>query len=173
MVIFPLDPRYSKMLIASSDFNCCEEIIGILSCLYVESVFHIPAEKREKAIEITKKFDSSEGDHIKLLNVLRAYISSKDNRSWCFENFINNKNMIQVSEVRKQLLRLFEKTGRKKYSIGNTTQFTKVRECIFQGLRNNVAIFQRRRILPDSKLDILDQTLISFLLSLAGSKQRK
>ena len=55
-----------------------EEIITIVSLLSGDSVLVTPISKREEAIAARKKFASSEGDHVTLLNIFRAFKQSKD-----------------------------------------------------------------------------------------------
>ncbi|KAF8697959.1 hypothetical protein HU200_035459 [Digitaria exilis] len=72
MARLPLDPMYSKALIVSSEFKCLEEMLIVVSMLSVESIFFSPREKLEEARAARKGFESSEGDHITLVNVYRA-----------------------------------------------------------------------------------------------------
>lgn len=79
---FPLDPKYSKVLLAAQDHKCLEEVIKIISLLSVDSVFlSITSQlKRNKANLIKQKFVSADGDHITLLNVYKAYQASKSRK---------------------------------------------------------------------------------------------
>jgi len=43
-----------------------------------------------------KKFISPFGDLITFLNVLRSYEVQKGNSEWCYQNFINRRNMKHV-----------------------------------------------------------------------------
>lgn len=141
MVKFPLDPRFSRILVASKDFNCTEEIITIVSMLYIDSIFYFPPNKRELANEIMKKFSSPEGDHVMLLNVFKAFQGSKCSKEWCYDNFIHMKNMDIVRDVRKQLIRIWETTELPRRSAGSDSEC--IRQCLFQGLRGNIAILQK------------------------------
>lgn len=141
MVKFPLDPRFSRILVASKDLCCTEEIINIVSLLYIDSIFYVPPNKREAANEAMKKFASPEGDHVMLLNVFKAYLESKYNRDWCYENFILMKNMEIVRDIRKQLIRIWDTTNIPRRSSGSDTE--SVRKCLFTGLKGNIAILQK------------------------------
>lgn len=50
-----------------------EEILSIVALLSSESVFVTSPSKREKAVAAHKKFFSSSGDHITLLNIYRSF----------------------------------------------------------------------------------------------------
>jgi len=45
MAEFPLDPPLSKMLIKSSEFDCSEEILTIVSMLSVPAIFYRPKDR--------------------------------------------------------------------------------------------------------------------------------
>ncbi|XP_023040306.1 ATP-dependent RNA helicase DHX33 isoform X2 [Piliocolobus tephrosceles] len=80
-----------------------EEILTIVSLLSVDSVLHNPPSRREEVQGVRKKFISSEGDHMTLLNIYRTFKNLGGNKDWCKENFVNSKNMMLVAEVRAQL----------------------------------------------------------------------
>lgn len=75
MCKFPLDPQYSRILLAAPAFGCLEEMINIVAILSTENVFIIPsADRRETAREKHAKFEAKQGDHITLLRVFKAYL---------------------------------------------------------------------------------------------------
>ena len=58
-----------------------------LPCFSLDSVFLTPSLKREEAQASRVKFESSEGDHLSLLNVWRAYKSSNQSKDWSVFSF--------------------------------------------------------------------------------------
>lgn len=64
-----------QAILLSPQFHCAEEILTIVSLLSVDSVLHNPPAQRDEVQAVRKKFISSEGDHLTLLNVYRAYKS--------------------------------------------------------------------------------------------------
>lgn len=78
MAEFPLDPQLAKMLIASTGYNCSNEILSITSMLSVPQVFLRPNDAKKAADEAKAKFGHIDGDHLTLLNVYHAYKQSKD-----------------------------------------------------------------------------------------------
>uniref|UniRef100_A0A452UB66 RNA helicase n=1 Tax=Ursus maritimus TaxID=29073 RepID=A0A452UB66_URSMA len=103
MAAFPLEPRFAKTILLSPKFHCTEEILTIVSLLSVDSVLYNPPSRRDEVQAVRKKFVSSEGDHITLLNIYRTFRSLGGNKDWCRDNFVNSKNMTLVAEVRAQL----------------------------------------------------------------------
>jgi HrpA-like RNA helicase len=96
MASFPIDPIFSKILIESQKHECTSEILSILSMLSIDPVFYAPRDKREEAGEAKKIFASFDGDHLTLLNVLKAFQKEKGNSEWCREHFISERSMKQI-----------------------------------------------------------------------------
>uniref|UniRef100_A0A3Q2PI00 ATP-dependent RNA helicase DHX33 n=1 Tax=Fundulus heteroclitus TaxID=8078 RepID=A0A3Q2PI00_FUNHE len=103
MASFPLEPRYAKTILLSPDFSCSEEVLSIVSLLSVDTVLYNPPARREEVLATRRKFTSSEGDHMTLLNIYRAFKKVGGNKEWCRENFVNSRNMGLVKEVQAQL----------------------------------------------------------------------
>lgn len=62
-----------QAILLSPKFHCAEEILTIVSLLSVDSVLYNPPAQRDEVQAARRKFISSEGDHLTLLNVYRAY----------------------------------------------------------------------------------------------------
>lgn len=105
MALFPLEPRYARILLASFDHGCPSDIIDILSALFAENLVLSPAAKREEASEKQKIFHHRHGDHLMLLNVVRAYESlpTSERARWAQEHFISQKALNSMERIRKQL----------------------------------------------------------------------
>lgn len=101
---FPLEPQLSKMLIASVDLKCSDEILTVVAMLSVQNVFYRPKEKQTQADLKKGKFHQPEGDHITLLNVYTGWATSKFSTAWCFENYVQARSLKRAQDVRKQLL---------------------------------------------------------------------
>lgn len=56
MAEFPLEPQLSKMLIASVELGCSEEILTIVAMLSVQSIFYRPKDKQDVADQKKAKF---------------------------------------------------------------------------------------------------------------------
>lgn len=105
MASFPLEPRYAKVqsvgitqidkqpmfcvtlvcsvsqtILLSPDYSCSEEILSIVSLLSVDTVLYNPPARREEVLAARKKFSSSEGDHMTLLNIYRAFKKVSGNK---------------------------------------------------------------------------------------------
>ncbi|XP_073446671.1 ATP-dependent RNA helicase DHX33 isoform X1 [Dendrobates tinctorius] len=137
MASFPLEPKFSKTILISTKFHCTEEILTIVALLSVDSVLHNPPAKRDEVQAVRKKFISSEGDHITLLNIYRAFKNLGKNKEWCRENFVNGRNMMLVSEVRAQLRDICIRMSMPIESSRTDTR--NIRQCLAHGLFMNAA----------------------------------
>ena len=80
MAAFPLDPRFTKLILASKDHGCTEEVVSIVALLSADSILVNTTNQREQATNARAKFASSEGDHMTLLNIFRAFRAAKLNK---------------------------------------------------------------------------------------------
>ena len=78
MADLPIEPPLAKMLIASVDLECSEEILTIVAMLSIGgSIFYRPKEKQAQADAKKAKFHQPEGDHLTLLTVYNGWKASK------------------------------------------------------------------------------------------------
>ncbi|XP_015186996.1 PREDICTED: putative ATP-dependent RNA helicase DHX33 [Polistes dominula] len=141
MSLFPLDPRFTKVILASVEHRCLEEALTVIALLSGESIFADPPAKRQQAYAAKSRFASPEGDHVTLLNVFRSYTTTSQKKAWCHEHFLHHRNLEYASEVRKQLAALAERANLEKVSCGNNTQ--QLRKALLEGLYDNLAELQR------------------------------
>nr|ODN88577.1 pre-mRNA-splicing factor ATP-dependent RNA helicase DHX15/PRP43 [Cryptococcus depauperatus CBS 7841] len=110
MAEFPLDPQLAKMLIVSPEFGCSNEILSLTAMLSVPNVFMRPASQRKEADLAKAQFTHPDGDHLTLLNVYHAYKQNEaDAKTWCWQNYLNHRSLLQADNVRTQLKRSMEK----------------------------------------------------------------
>ncbi|POW15075.1 hypothetical protein PSHT_07206 [Puccinia striiformis] len=115
MATLPLDPPLARCLLASFEQRCASEMIDLIALLeHSDTLLVNTINTRELAQEARRKFIHRDGDHLLLLNILKAYqtvaensqsqITSKiEQKNWCKENYINPKALSNVLESRKQL----------------------------------------------------------------------
>lgn len=72
-----------QTILLSPKFHCTEEILTIVSLLSVDSVLYNPPSRRDEVQAMRKKFLSSEGDHITLLNIYRTFKSLGGDKVLC------------------------------------------------------------------------------------------
>ncbi|KAG8736516.1 putative ATP-dependent RNA helicase dhr2 [Ceratobasidium sp. 414] len=111
LAAFPLDPPFARALVASEELGCVADVIDILALLSASSKVMLdpPTEQREAALEARQKFIHRSGDHLTLLNVLRAYVEVSEandranTRSWCNSNWFGERALKEALSIRAQL----------------------------------------------------------------------
>ncbi|XP_068474492.1 probable pre-mRNA-splicing factor ATP-dependent RNA helicase DEAH5 isoform X2 [Phaseolus vulgaris] len=131
MAEFPLDPPLSKMLLASVDLGCSDEILTIIAMIQTGNIFYRPREKQGQADQKRAKFLQPEGDHLTLLAVYEAWKAKNFSGPWCSENFVQSRSLRRVQDVRKQLLTIMDRYKLDVASAGN--KLTKVTKAIAAG----------------------------------------
>ncbi|CCL98141.1 uncharacterized protein FIBRA_00135 [Fibroporia radiculosa] len=131
MADFPMEPPLAKMLIASVELGCSEEILSIVAMLSVQSVFYRPKEKQGQADSKKAKFHQPEGDHLTLLTVYNGWKTSNFSNPWCYENFIQARSMRRAQDVRKQFY--------KHDILSAGRDYNRVRRAICSGFFRNAA----------------------------------
>ncbi|XP_028254707.1 pre-mRNA-splicing factor ATP-dependent RNA helicase DHX16 [Parambassis ranga] len=104
MAELPVDPMLSKMVLASEQYKCSEEVLTIAAMLSVNnSIFYRPKDKVVHADNARMNFVVPGGDHLVLLNVYTQWVESGHSTQWCYENFIQFRSMRRARDVRDQL----------------------------------------------------------------------
>jgi pre-mRNA-splicing factor ATP-dependent RNA helicase DHX15/PRP43 len=142
---FPLDPQLSKMLIASCDFGCSNEILSITAMLSVPNVFMRPADARKAADEAKMQFAHQDGDHTTLLNVYHAYKTNNGDQNWCYDNFLQSRALKSADDVRNQLGRIMDRYGLRKLSNdwNSREYYPSIRKALVAGYFMQVAHLER------------------------------
>ena len=129
MAEFPLEPPMSKMLIASVDMGCSDELLTIVAMLSIQSPFHRPKDKQAAADAKRAKFFQSEGDHLTLLAVYKAWAASGYSKTWAFDNFLQDRSLRQSQDIRKQLLSIMDRYRMPIRSAGSDYQLVSKAVC--------------------------------------------
>ncbi|CAM0910536.1 unnamed protein product [Alopecurus aequalis] len=137
MAEFPQEPPLSKMLLASVDLGCSDEIVTTIAMIQTGNVFYRPREKQTQADQKRGNFFQPEGDHVTLLTVYQTWKSRQFSGPWCIENFLQVSSLRRAQDVRKQLLEIMDRYRLDVVSAGN--DLTKVRRAITAGFFFNAA----------------------------------
>lgn len=146
MCKYPIDPNLSKLLIISNqeNFQCCEEILKIISMLSVPSVFIISKKNiklQEKITKIRENFQIFDSDHLTLLNIFNQFQNVKDHEreKWCLKNYFNYKSLRNAIEINSQLRQLVIKNNKNITTCYNNWEI--IKECICASFFANAAEF--------------------------------
>lgn len=108
MASLPLSASLARTLLAATEpgAGCVSEVIDIIACLSVETIFLKTSseEKKEEAETARRTLHRREGDHLTLLATVQAYLrENADRREWCRRCWVSHRAMKAVMDVRKQL----------------------------------------------------------------------
>ncbi|KAL3646913.1 hypothetical protein CASFOL_009457 [Castilleja foliolosa] len=111
----PLDPNIGKMLLMGSVFQCLNPALTIAAALAYRQPFVLPINRKEEADEAKRSFaGDSCSDHIALLKAFEGWKDAKRNRndrSFCWENFLSPVTMQMMDDMRMQFLDLLSGIG--------------------------------------------------------------
>lgn len=147
----PLDPQLAKLLLVSPGYGCSTEIVSIVACLSVPQIFLRPREFAKDADAAKAQFIHPESDHITMLNAYASYesIPEHDRKTWCYENFINDRSMLNALNVRTQLIGLMKKMGLPLVSSDadghGSFAFTDIRKALTSAMFMQVAFRQSNK----------------------------
>ncbi|KAI1721332.1 helicase associated domain (HA2) domain-containing protein [Ditylenchus destructor] len=142
---FPLDPQLAKMLVASTDLSCSNEILSITAMLSVPQCFVRPNEMKKQADEAKARFAHIDGDHLTLLNVYHAFKQNREDPQWCYDNFVNYRALKNADEVRAQLAKIMDKFNLKRVStdFNSRDYYINIRKALVAGFFMQVAHLER------------------------------
>lgn len=144
----PLDPQLAKLLLVSPQYGCSAEILSIVACLSVPQVFMRPREQAKAADAAKAQFVQSDSDHITMLKAFAEYeyTPESERRQWCWNNFINDRAMVNATNVRRQLLGIMTKLDLPVISSDTkgdgSFSFMDIRKALTAGLFMQVAFRQ-------------------------------
>uniref|UniRef100_A0A3Q3WSV6 ATP-dependent RNA helicase DHX15 n=1 Tax=Mola mola TaxID=94237 RepID=A0A3Q3WSV6_MOLML len=143
MAEFPLDPQLAKMVIASCEFNCSNEVLSITAMLSPQC-FVRPTEAKEVADESKIRFVHIDGDHMTLLNVYHAF-KQHSSTQWCYNNFVNYRSLMSADNVRQQLSRIMDRFNlpRQSTDFSSRDYYINIRRALVTGFFMQVAHLQR------------------------------
>ncbi|KAI0981493.1 hypothetical protein GJ496_000953 [Pomphorhynchus laevis] len=145
MAEFPLDPQLAKMVIASCDFSCSNEILSITSMLSVPQCFVRPNDAKKAADEAKSRFAHTDGDHLTMLNVFHAFKQNNEDVNWCYENFVNFRSLRSADNVRTQLSRIMDRFKLRRTSTEFTSReyYINIRKALVSGFFMQAAHLER------------------------------
>ncbi|KIK69778.1 hypothetical protein GYMLUDRAFT_34176 [Collybiopsis luxurians FD-317 M1] len=148
MAAFPLEPPYSRAIIASKEYGCTHEVLDIVSILSASSKLFIESsEQRDAVSEARQKFRHISGDHLTILNVFKAYqeIAKSEKkagrREWCRRQYLNERALLEAGDIREQLKQTCQRLGiNHEVSCGDKDE--PVVHSLGYGLAMNFALLQ-------------------------------
>ncbi|KAG6334332.1 hypothetical protein ID866_4756 [Astraeus odoratus] len=118
MASFPVEPYLARIILASNTHGCTSDVIDIVSLISSSSKLFIDvSDQRDAIADARSKFRHPSGDHLTMLNALRAYqeMAETENkgsrRDWCRQHFLNERTFKEALKIRDQLRQTCERVG--------------------------------------------------------------
>ncbi|RLV93668.1 putative ATP-dependent RNA helicase DHR1 [Spathaspora sp. JA1] len=156
MALFPLSPRFSKILIMGNQQDCLGYIIAIVSALSVGDPFITEQElftdkSEEQTRELRSKFNKSRAlfsrldsssDVLSLLSVVCAFdhVSQDNIDQFVRDNFLRFKIIEEIQKLRKQIENLTSVTSSDKLSVPSKSQVSAIKQMVGSGFIDQIAI---------------------------------
>lgn len=139
-----MEPRLSKVLLASFDHLCTEEVLTIVAMLQVQNLWASPKgrDSKEAQEEAMAALARKEGDHLTLLHVYQQFeeASPEARGEWCQERFLNHRSLVRATEIRGQLRRYLERYKPRGGVLASCCEDTvALRKCLVSGFFFNAA----------------------------------
>ncbi|MDC2964087.1 ATP-dependent RNA helicase HrpA [Gammaproteobacteria bacterium] len=140
---FPLDVRFSRMLISAAQFGSSSEILTIVSGLSIRDPRERPEDYKNLADRNHKKWEDRKSDFLTYLNLWDAFeekknvLSKSELREYCRTEFLSLPRMLEWRQLRLQLLRLAKSKGLRVNS--KKASYAAIHKAILSGLLGNIA----------------------------------
>lgn len=105
----PIDPRIARMILASVEENCVDEVLVIAAALSVQDPRERPMDQQQNADTAHVKFRHESSDFLTSLNLWHVYhqnarhLSHSKLRRWCKENFLSYTRLREWHDIHSQL----------------------------------------------------------------------
>ncbi|XP_077157529.1 ATP-dependent RNA helicase homolog DQX1 [Paroedura picta] len=107
---FPVDPQLAKVLLASCEFECVQEMLTLAAMLTAWPCFVTPAHRWGEAVAARQRaLLHPAGDHFTLINVFNTFLQQSDPESWCRKHGVSEAALQQARAVRAELLEVMER----------------------------------------------------------------
>ena len=145
---FPLEADIARMLVASNEFKCQEDVLTLAAVLGGDrpgGVFLVEKEEKTEADLAKASLSHPSGDHLTYIHVFDEFISSFDPSEWCRDNFVNFPLMTDVISIRQQLTEVMHelylmRPARRKFSMSDAERTERILRAVLTGFPGNTAM---------------------------------
>jgi RNA helicase HrpA len=105
MVEFPLEPRISRIIVESIMRypEVLEEVLIAAAFMSTHSPFILPPGEEMEARRAHHAFRDMQGDFVSYVKLFRTYISMKNQQRFCQNNYLDEKVMAEILNIKTQL----------------------------------------------------------------------
>ena len=113
MVIFPLEPRISRMIVESIMHypDVLEEVLIAAAFLSTHSPFILPPGEEMEARNAHHYFADVQGDFVSYVRLYRMYIKNKNRPDFCKINYLDERVLAEIENIVVQLSQIISDQG--------------------------------------------------------------
>jgi len=113
MVLFPLLPRHSRILMESIHRypDVLDETIIAATFLSTNSPFLLPIGEELNARKAHHTFRDSAGDFVSYLHLYRRYMEARDKSQFCADYYLDERTMGEIANIKEQLQEIISGMG--------------------------------------------------------------
>lgn len=139
MVIFPLMPRHSRIIVEAilHHPDVIEETIIATAFLSAQSPFVLPVGEEMEARKAHHYFKDIQGDFVSYLKIFREFEKQKDTEKYCKNNYLDNRVMCEIKNIKEQLEIIVSNMGVPISSGGKKDDYL---SCIASGMIQFVCV---------------------------------
>ena len=128
--LFPLEPKYAKVLLKSKELSVSEECLDAISVITTGNWRVRPLKEGSKVDKIHAKFiDIANCDLMTIHNVFKAFSVAKNKNAFCSENYLNNRVLSAALKVKSQLRQILF-SAKTQLEHGETFQELKISQKV-------------------------------------------
>ncbi|KAH9849518.1 P-loop containing nucleoside triphosphate hydrolase protein [Lenzites betulinus] len=149
MAAFPLEPPLARALLAAAALGCAAEVLTIVAVLSASAHLFVDTHAaRDDAADARRRFRHPAGDHLTVLNVVRAYedvVAAGEGkaarREWCRRMYVNERCLAEAVSIRAQLREVCARLGVECGASAGDAEGPVLRALV-RGLVQNTAFLQ-------------------------------
>lgn len=114
MSIFPMEPKYSRMIVEAEKRGVLEDTIIVTSFLSVKGPFvAMPSIEEEDFVrrELFEEFGDENGDLTFYINLFKGFVGDGMSESFCKFRFLDFKTMMEIYNIKNQIMEIALKSG--------------------------------------------------------------
>ena len=149
MARLPVDPRFSRMLLAAGRNDCLREVLIIASALSVQDPRERPAHKQQAADQSHRRFWDERSDFIAFVNLWDYYEEQRQNlsqnqlRKLCKKEYLSFLRMREWRDVHRQLTIACREA--RLAQNRESADYASLHRALLSGLLDNLAQWQEGR----------------------------
>ncbi|MBF0124668.1 MAG: ATP-dependent RNA helicase HrpA, partial [Magnetococcales bacterium] len=150
LAALPLDPRIGRMLLAARSHDCVTELLVISAALDLQDPRERPAEKRQQADQLHRRFLDPRSDFVAWLTLWQFISDGRRNaksknkfRTFLRDNFLSLSRVREWGDVHEQLSRQVREMG---FKLNPTpADYATLHQAILTGLLGHIGVRQEKR----------------------------